>query len=217
MAGVSFLGEQYESYCCLTGPQLHSQVWDFKSSRRRCCCLHQDQSCVSPLVSDVHSPGKQARPSQSSGLLLPSPGPPFLSLGASPVLTPSPFLQPCLVSSQLLSTASLPQHLLGKLSCPEQNSSYWSLPTAWSLADKWVFHLPDPVVVKFAQSSTSSKLSPALCPTLDLLERLVPRVAKGERGSCPGNPGMEFHGSETYDRPSLFLDAWFCSASIFLL
>lgn len=172
---------------------------------------------MSPLVSDVHSPGKQARPSQSSGLLLPSPGPPLLSLGASPVLTPSPFLQPCLVSSQLLSTASLSQHLLGKLSCPEQNSSYWSLPTAWSLADKWVFHLPDPVVVKFAQSSTSSKLSPALCPTLDLLEQLVPRAAKGERGSCPGNPGMEFHGSETYDRPSLFLDAWFCSASIFLL
>lgn len=170
MAGVSFLGEQYESYRCITGPQLHSQDWDFKSSRWRCCRLHPNQSCVSPLVGDVHGPDKQARLSQSSGLLRPSPGPPLLSLGASLIQTPSPFLQPCLVSPQLLSTAPPSQHLLGKLSCPEQNSSYWSLPTVWGLADKWVFHLPDPVVVKFAESSTSFKLSAALCPTLDLLE-----------------------------------------------
>lgn len=180
-----------------------------------------DQTRPAP-IGDDHGPAEQARPAQNSGLLHLPPG--SLALADISLSAPRQFPQPCLVSPQLLSTAPLFPHLLSKLLCPEQKASCWSWPTAWSLSDSWVFHLPYPVLGRFAQSSTSFNFSPVLCPTLDLLEQLVPRAAKGELGftaqlcaSCPESPGMEFHGSQTYDLPSLFLDVWFCCTRAFHL
>lgn len=74
------------------GPQLHSQDPDFKSSRWRCCCSHQNQACESPLVGNAHGPAEQAGPSQSSGLTHLPPGPPCstdLSLSGSKAISPA--------------------------------------------------------------------------------------------------------------------------------
>lgn len=75
--------------------------------------MHQKQSCTPPLVGDAHGPAQQSRPSQSGGLCRLPAGPPWLSV-ASPFLAPSLFPQPCVVSPQLLSTAPVSPHLLGR-------------------------------------------------------------------------------------------------------